>query len=280
MSTNELFNDPAYYTDRIDESANVIKQHVGVIPDTLVIAGSGLGQFADLLENAQSLSYEEIPNFPKSTVVGHAGKLVWGTLKGKGVLVMAGRKHLYEGVDIRESVLPLRALIVAGIRRLIVSNAAGGLNKNFLPGQLMLINDHINMQFQNPLIGKNLEQFGPRFPDLCEPYDSTLMEKARLCAKRLALTLHEGVYISLSGPSYETQAEVGMLKMIGDAVGMSTVPETLVAKHMNIPTLGITAITNSHVMRRVQKTTHEEVIEVGKQVGGDFCRLVTEVICS
>lgn len=280
MSMQTVFDDPVLYTAKIEESAKVIAQHVGEIPATLVIAGSGLGQFADLLEDSKSLSYEAIPNFPKSTVVGHAGKLVWGTLKGKRVIVMAGRKHLYEGVDVRESVLPLRALIVAGVKQLIVSNAAGGLNKHFLPGQLMLINDHINMQFHNPLVGKNLDHYGPRFPDLCEPYDSGLMEKARQAAKRLSLTLHEGVYISLSGPSYETQAEVGMLKMMGDAVGMSTVPETLVAKHMNIPTLGITAITNSHVMRTIAKTTHDEVIEVGKQVGGDFCRLVTEVICS
>lgn len=280
MISPTLLDDPKQHLDLISQSAEAIRQRVGVIPETLVIAGSGLGQFVELLENATSLSYEQIPNFPKSTVVGHAGKLVWGTLRGKRVLVMAGRKHLYEGVDVRESVLPLRSLITAGIKRLIVSNAAGGLNKNIKPGQLMLINDHVNMQFQNPLVGKNLSDLGQRFPDMCEPYDAALMENARAAARKLGIRLHEGTYVSLSGPTYETQAEVGMLKMFGDAVGMSTVPENLVAKHMNIPTLGISAITNSHVMRVAQKTTHDEVIEVGKQVGGDFCRLITEVICS
>ncbi|MDX1972247.1 MAG: purine-nucleoside phosphorylase [Candidatus Sumerlaeia bacterium] len=278
MSNSSFLDQSERHLEMLHQSAEAVKSRLGSVPETLVIAGSGLGQFADLLADSSSVSYEVLPHFPRSTVVGHAGKLVWGRIGSTPVVVMAGRKHLYEGVDIRETVIPLRSLILAGVRRVIVSNAAGGLNKQMLPGSLMLINDHVNMQFQNPLIGANLSELGPRFPDMSAPYDPVLMANARAAALRLGITLHEGVYVALSGPTYETAAEVGMLKMLGDAVGMSTVPETIVANHMGVPVLGITAITNSHVQRVVQKTTHEEVIAVGKQVGADFCRLVSEII--
>jgi purine-nucleoside phosphorylase len=278
MSNSSFLDQSERHLEMLHQAAEAVKSRLGSVPETLVIAGSGLGQFADLLAESSSVSYEVLPHFPRSTVVGHAGKLVWGCIGSTPVVVMAGRKHLYEGVDIRETVIPLRSLILSGVRRVIVSNAAGGLNKQMLPGSLMLINDHVNMQFQNPLIGSNLSELGPRFPDMSSPYDPVLMANARAAALRLGIKLHEGVYVALSGPTYETAAEVGMLKMLGDAVGMSTVPETIVANHMGVPVLGITAITNSHVQRVVQKTTHEEVIAVGKQVGADFCRLVSEIV--
>lgn len=266
--------------EKIDETAAGIKSAFGTLPEILVVAGSGLGGFAATLANAKTVSYDKLKNFPVSTVVGHAGTLVVGECAGKPIIVMNGRKHLYEGVDINVTTLPLRALLRAGVKIVILSNAAGGLNVKFDVGDLMLITDHINNMAKNPLIGANLNEVGPRFPDMSQPYDRKLMDVARKAALKQGIALREGVYIAGTGPSYETQAEVQMLRMFADAVGMSTVPENIVAVHAGARVLGISVITNSLVQRTDVKTTHEEVTEVGKISGKKFTALVEEIVRS
>ncbi|MEQ8821604.1 MAG: purine-nucleoside phosphorylase [Sumerlaeia bacterium] len=278
-TTTELLDDPAEYKRLLEEAAASVKARLGRdIPKVLVVAGSGLGAFAESVLDAQSASYDQFKHFPVSTVVGHAGKLVWGTVGGKPVLVMSGRKHLYEGVDVREATLPLRALLLAGVKTVILSNAAGALNRQFRPGDLMLIDDHINNQYRNPLMGANLDFLGPRFPDMSAPYDRDLMALTREIAVELGIALRQGTYVANMGPTYETQAEVGMLRQFADAVGMSTVPEQLVATHAGAKVLGISVITNTLVLRTDAVTTHDEVMETGRAVGETFCRLVAAVI--
>ncbi|MDK2971518.1 MAG: purine-nucleoside phosphorylase [Candidatus Sumerlaeota bacterium] len=273
-----VFDNATEHQALIDEAAETLRARIGTVPEVLVVAGSGLGGLTAKVQDAQSVSYEELKHFPQSTVVGHAGKLVWGKLGGKPAVVMSGRKHVYEGVDVRQTIVPLRALLRAGVKTVLLSNAAGSMNRFILPGDLMLITDHINFQFRAPLEGPNLSEMGPRFPDVSAPYDPGLCDLARQAALDLGVSLKEGVYVALTGPTYETQAEVGMYKQFADAVGMSTVPETLAAAHAGARVLAISAITNSHVQRKLAVTTHEEVIETGKQVGDAFCRLVEEII--
>jgi purine-nucleoside phosphorylase len=273
-----VFDNATEHQALIDEAAETLSARIGTVPEVLVVAGSGLGSLTAKVQDAQSVSYEELKHFPQSTVVGHAGKLVWGKLGGKPAVVMSGRKHVYEGVDVRQTIVPLRALLRAGVKTVLLSNAAGSLNRFILPGDLMLITDHINFQFRAPLEGPNLGEMGPRFPDVSAPYDPGLCDIARQAALDLGVPLKEGVYVALTGPTYETQAEVGMYKQFADAVGMSTVPETLAATHAGARVLAISAITNSHVQRKLAVTTHEEVIETGRQVGEAFCRLVEEII--
>lgn len=278
MNSADWLNDSSRHLAQIDEAAASVRTCVGDVPEVLVVAGSGLGLLAERVGDARSVSYTELQHFPASSVPGHAGRLVWGKLGGRSVLVMSGRKHVYEGNEVRETILPLRALLRAGVRTVILSNAAGSLNRFIVPGDLMLISDHVNLQFRMPLGGINLDAMGPRFPDMSDPYDSGLRETARAAALQIGIPLREGVYVALTGPTYETQAEVGMLRMFGDAVGMSTVPENLVAVHAGASVLAISAITNSHVLKRQTVTSHEEVLELGKRVGGDFCRLVEEIV--
>lgn len=273
-TAQELAHD---YDRLVAEAADCASEQLGGVPPVLVVAGSGLGAFADLLADARSVGYGDLEHFPESTVVGHAGRLVKGRAGGREVVVMAGRKHIYEGVEPRVAVLPLLALVKAGVRVVILSNAAGALNKLFTPGDLMLINDHINNQFLNPLVGANYGG-GPRFPDMSAPYDPELMALAKEAALAAGVDLKEGVYIANTGPTYETQAEVGMLRQLGDAVGMSTVPEAIAALHAGARVLGISMITNSLVLSTDVKTTHDEVIEVGKAGGERFCRLVEEIL--
>lgn len=277
MDTRQL-DDAAQHQQLIDEAAQGIRTRLGDVPEILVVAGSGLGSLAQRLDKQGEADYGTLRHFPTSTVVGHQGRLVWGGLGGKRVLVMSGRKHVYEGVDIRLTVLPVRALVRAGVRTVILSNAAGSMNRFILPGSLMLITDHVALQFRNPLIGANLDEMGERFPDMSAPYDPELLDVARRAALELGIDLKEGTYLALTGPTYETQAEVGMYRQFGDAVGMSTVPETIAALHAGARVLGISAITNSHVMRVQQATTHDEVLEVGRQVGDKFCRLVEGIV--
>jgi len=275
---SRTFETAAGHERLVEEAAASVRARLGGdAPPILVVAGSGLGRFATTLEDASSVSYSDLANFPSSTVVGHAGQLVWGRVGGRPVIVMSGRKHLYEGVDPRAAVLPLRALIAAGVRVVILSNAAGALNKRFAPGDLMLINDHVNFQFRNPLVGPNVGE-GPRFPDLSAPYSPDLMDTARQAALTGGIRLHEGVYVAVSGPSYETQAEVAMLRQFADAVGMSTVPEAVTAIQCGARVLGISLITNSLVRKTGVVTTHEEVIEAGRAAGETFCRLVAAII--
>ncbi|MDX2177765.1 MAG: purine-nucleoside phosphorylase [Candidatus Sumerlaeia bacterium] len=264
-------------TTKAAESLAAVEAAFGKLPRTLVIAGSGLGGFAKTLANAKTLSYSEIPHFPQSAVVGHAGALVVGEAGGRRVAVMNGRKHLYEGVAVEVSVHPLRTLLAGGVRTVIVSNAAGSLNPRFDVGDLVLLSDHINGMFQNPLIGKNDDAAGPRFPDMSEPYSRRLRQVAREAAAALGITLREGVYWGGLGPSYETRAEVQMLRQFADVVGMSTVPETIVAVHAGAEVLGISCATNSLVLS-AEKTTHDEVIEVGRAAGERFSALVAEIL--
>jgi purine-nucleoside phosphorylase len=262
----------------IDEAAASIREKLGAIPEVLVVAGSGLGGFSATLEDARAVSYNDLRHFPVSTVVGHAGKLIVGKTGGRWVVVMSGRKHLYEGVDPKLAVLPLRALLRCGVKYVILSNAAGCVNPRFATGEMMLITDHVNNMMQNPLIGPNINDLGPRFPDMSEPYSRRLQKIALGCAEDLGIILREGVYIANLGPTFETQAEVMMFRMMGDAVGMSTVPETIVAVHAGAEVLGISLLTNSHVERTAAVTTHEEVIETGRHAAERFNRLISAVI--
>ncbi len=262
---------------KIDESAAALRARFGTLPDTLVIAGSGLGSFAKRARNATTVGYGDLPHFPVSTVVGHAGTLVVGEIGGRRTCVMNGRKHLYEGVDPEVAVHPLRALLRAGVRTVIVSNAAGGLNPAFDVGDLCLLSDHFNGMFRNPLIGPNIDVLGPRFPDLSEPYSRELRALAREVARELGIILREGVYWAGTGPSYETRAEVQMLRQFADVVGMSTAPEVLVAVHAGARVLGISVVTNS-LVKSTGPTTHEEVVEVGKVSGERFSDLVEGIL--
>jgi purine-nucleoside phosphorylase len=246
-------------------------------PQTAVVLGSGLGAFADSLDNPITIPYSEIPGWPASTAVGHAGKLVVGTIGGYPVAALAGRVHLYEGYSAQQVVFGVRALARIGVTSLVLTNAAGGINPNYRPGQLVLISDHINLG-QNPLTGPNDDSLGPRFPDMSEAYSKGYRQIAREAAKEIGLDLAEGVYAAVPGPSYETPAEIRYLRAIGaDLVGMSTVPETIAANHMRMQVLGISCVTNFAAGVTDQKLDHKEVLAVGEQIRGtmiDFLRRV------
>lgn len=247
--------------------------------DIAIVLGSGLGGYEEKLENAKSLRYEDIPGFPVSTVKGHSGKLVAGTLFGKKVLMMCGRFHAYEGYDLSLVTLPVRVFKLLGVSRLILTNAAGGVNKAFHPGAIMLINDYINFSGKNPLTGSNIEEFGPRFPDMSTAFSKSLREKAKETAKQENIKLEEGVYCWFNGPTYETPAEVKMASLLGaDAVGMSTVPEVIVARHCGMEVLGISTITNLAAGIGEGEINHEEVMEVGRRVKNDFIRLMDGIV--
>ncbi len=230
---------------RIHEAADYVKSHIGDNkPFAGIVLGSGLGKLADLIENKITIPYADIPNFPASTAVGHKGNLIAGELGGKFILAMQGRFHYYEGYSMDFVTLPIRVMAHLGIQYLFVSNAAGGVNFNYKVGDLMIIRDHINL-LPNPLIGKNMDEFGPRFPDMTRPYDLNLIKQMEIVAVQEKIKLHKGVYLAGTGPTYETPAEYKYFRMIGaDAVGMSTIPEVIVARHSNIPVFGISVITN------------------------------------
>ncbi|WP_068671955.1 purine-nucleoside phosphorylase [Oceanobacillus sp. Castelsardo] len=263
----------------ISEASSFILNNTTKRPIIGLILGSGLGILADEIKNAISIPYEEIPHFPVSTVAGHKGQLVIGELEGKEVIAMQGRFHYYEGYSIKEVTFPVRVMKELGVQTLIVTNAAGGINANFKPGDLMVITDHINNMGNNPLIGKNDENLGPRFPDMSESYHPSLINHAETCANKLNLTIQKGVYVGNTGPSYETPAEVRMLRTLGgDAVGMSTVPEVIVANHAEIKVLGISCISNMAAGILDQPLTHTEVIETTENVREDFLRYVKKII--
>jgi purine-nucleoside phosphorylase len=256
--------------DAIKQAAEYIQTKTKHQPDIGLILGSGLSPLADEVEAGDNIPYEKIPNFPVSGVSGHAGRMVIGKLVGQTVLVMQGRTHFYEGYPTQRITLPVRAMQIMGINTLIVTNAAGGINQNFKAGDLMLIVDHINfvgMSGNHPLRGPNLDQFGPRFPSMTRPYDPELITLARKVARQSNLGLQEGVYACVSGPSFETPAEIRLLKTIGaDAVGMSTAPEVTVANHSGLRVLGVSSITNVAIQETGSsaETTHEEVLETGR----------------
>jgi purine-nucleoside phosphorylase len=248
-------------------------------PKVALVLGSGLGAFADELASATRIPYQKIPGFPRSTVTGHAGSLVIGKCGEVPVAAMEGRVHLYEGYSSREVVFPMRVLGRLGIRAAILTNAAGAINLDYSQGALVVIRDHINLQGKNPLIGPNDERFGPRFPDMTDAYFKPYREIALREAKRLGLGVHEGIYAALSGPSFETPAEIRYLKTIGaDLVGMSTVPEVIVARHMGIRVLGISCATNMAAGILDQPVTHAEVLETGERVKSQFIALLRAVI--
>lgn len=267
MTANNNFSLEAY-----NEAVAFIQSKTKHQPKIAFILGSGLSPLADEIENADIIPYRDIPHFPYSSVPGHAGRLVVGRLAGKTVLVMQGRTHFYEGYSLPHITLPIRVMKLLGINSLVVTNAAGGLNPNFRGGDLMLITDHLNLVGiggHNPLRGPNLDEFGPRFPNMTEPYSVEMINLTRQVAANLNITLREGVYAFVAGPSFETPAEIRYLRTIGgDAVGMSTVPEVVVANHCGLRVLGISSITNIaiHQFNSGQKTTHDEVLETGKSV--------------
>jgi purine-nucleoside phosphorylase len=261
---------------RIDACVNVIRARApGFQPKLGVILGSGLGGFADTLERATAIDYRELPDFPTSSVVGHAGRLVLGWRGAVPVVVMQGRVHFYEGYQPWQVAFPARVLCRLGIRHLTVTNAAGGINLAFRPGDLMAVTDHLNLAGYNPLIGPNDERLGPRFPDMSHAYDPVYLGVLKAAAAAEGVDLKQGVYASLAGPSYETPAEIRMLRTLGaDAVGMSTVPEVIVAVHMGVKVTGISCITNLAAGIGQQKLSHDEVAETANQVKGTFMSLL------
>jgi purine-nucleoside phosphorylase len=243
------------------------------------VLGSGLGDFVSVLSDATSIPYSEIPEWPASAVVGHAGMLVTGTLAGRRVAALSGRAHYYEGHNLRTITFPARVLGLLGVRTLILTNAAGGVNVSFKPGTLMVMDDHINLIGSNPLIGPNEERFGPRFPDMTEVYSRRLRDIADQAAAARGVAIEHGVYAALHGPSYETPAEIRFLRTIGaDAVGMSTAPEAIVARHMGMEVLGISCITNPAAGVLPKPLVHDEVMEVARRVRAEFSALLEAVI--
>ncbi len=261
---------------RIDACADVIRKKApGFTPKLGVILGSGLGAFADSLEKAVSIEYRELPDFPTSSVHGHAGRLVLGYRGNVPVVAMQGRVHFYEGYAPWQVAFPARVLCRLGVKHLTVTNAAGGINTGFKVGDLMAITDHLNLAGFNPLVGPNEDALGPRFPDMSHAYDPAAREVLLASAKAVGTSLQQGVYVSLSGPSYETPAEIRMLRTLGgDAVGMSTVPEVIVAQHMGVKVTGISCITNLAAGISDQKLSHDEVSEVANKVKDTFTKLL------
>jgi purine-nucleoside phosphorylase len=265
--------------DKIEQAAETVRARIGATPDVAIVLGSGLGEFATSLGDAVSCAYGEIPHWPPSAVVGHAGRLVAGTVRGKRVAALSGRAHFYEGHDLRTVTFPTRVLGRLGVPALILTNAAGGINLGFTPGTLMLIEDHVNLMGTNPLVGPNDDRLGPRFPDMTEVYSRRLREVAAEAAGASGVALARGVYAALHGPSYETPAEIRYLRAIGaDAVGMSTVPEAIVARHMGLEVLGISCITNLAAGVLPQPLVHDEVMEVARRVRASFCALLEAIV--
>jgi purine-nucleoside phosphorylase len=275
--TDELSHETLY--ERAEHAARTVRARLQDEPRVALVLGSGLGAFADEIDESVAIPYAEIPGFARSTVEGHAGRLVVGKVDGASVAVMQGRFHFYEGYDLDEVTFPIRVLGLLGIKSLVLTNAAGGLNNALTQGALMLISDHLNLMGANPLRGANDPRFGARFPDMSDVYDRGFQEIAIEAAHAMKAELRRGVYAALTGPSYETPAEIRMLRALGaDAVGMSTVPEAIVARHMGIKVLGISCITNMAAGVLDKPIDHAEVIETGERVRATFTELLRRVI--
>ncbi|MBP1635069.1 MAG: purine-nucleoside phosphorylase [Acidobacteria bacterium] len=267
------------YYEEVSEAAEYLRARVGEAPAVAVVLGSGLGEFAESIAGPQHIHYSRIPYWPASAVVGHAGMLVTGEAGGKRVAALAGRAHYYEGHDLRRATFGVRVLGLLGVRTLILTNAAGGINTSFEQGALMVIDDHINLLGTNPLVGANDDRFGPRFPDMTEAYSKRLRQLADAAAAARGLRLHHGVYAAVHGPSYETPAEIRALRAIGaDAVGMSTAPETIVARHMGIEVLGLSCITNMAAGVLDRPLDHAEVMATAARVRGAFIGLLEGIL--
>lgn len=264
---------------KINETVAFIRSHYNQPSQVGVVLGSGLGHFTEELQIEKEISYNDIPHFPVSTVEGHNGKLVFGKLGNKNVVVMAGRFHYYEGYSIQDVVYPIRVMKYLGIEKLVLSNAAGGVNASFKVGDLMIITDHISQFSVNPLIGKNENAFGTRFPDMSEPYNKELIKKAKAIAASLNINVQQGVYLSVTGPTFETRAEYKMIHVLGaDAVGMSTVPEVIVARHMEIPVFAMSVITDIGIREEENVITHEEVLEAAAAAEPKMTAIVKHLV--
>lgn len=264
---------------KIREAADLVVSRTQHRPQLAVVLGSGLGAFARELVSPEVVPYSDIPHFPHSTVPGHAGRLVVGQMAGSAVAVMAGRVHAYEGYSAQEVVFPVRVLGALGVKTLLVTNAAGAVNTAFRPGELMVITDHLNMTGRNPLVGREEESLGSRFPDMTDAYSPKLRSICESAAYRIGLRMRKGVYAGLLGPSFETPAEIRMLRTLGaDAVGMSTVLEVIAAHHMGIQVLGISCLTNMAAGILPQRLSHREVLETGERARGVFLELLKEVL--
>jgi len=265
--------------EQVQQTVDFILEKTNFNPEYGVILGSGLGGFTNDMEIEYILPYSEIPNFPVSTVEGHKGALVFGDIHGKKVVAMQGRFHFYEGYSMKEVTFPVRVMKHLGVEKLIVSNASGGVNSNYKVGSIVIIKDHINMMPEHPLRGKNDERFGPRFVNMSEPYSRKMMAKAKEIAADLNITVQDGVYLGLQGPTFETLAEYKMVKTLGcDCVGMSTVPEVIVARHMELETFGISVITDMGNEESIDTITHEEVLEAAKEAEPHVRQLIKELI--
>ncbi|HEX8499015.1 MAG TPA: purine-nucleoside phosphorylase [Pyrinomonadaceae bacterium] len=265
--------------ERAEHAARFLRARAGEDVRVALVLGSGLGAFADELEDAAAVPYDEIPGFARPTVEGHAGRLVLGRVGGVGVAAMQGRFHFYEGYTLEEVTFPVRVLGLLGAKSLVLTNAAGGLNNSYEQGALILISDHLNLMGTNPLLGRNDPRFGPRFPDMTDVYDREYQDAAITEAREMGLELRRGIYAALTGPSYETPAEIRMLRLLGaDAVGMSTVPEAIVARQMGLRVLGFSCITNMAAGVLDKPINHEEVIETGERVRETFAELLRRVI--
>lgn len=265
--------------EKIDEAVQFIKSKYSGQPAVGIVLGSGLGSFTNEINIEKEIPYGDIPHFPVSTVEGHSGKLIFGELSGKKVVAMAGRFHIYEGYSAEKVVFPIRVLKFLGIETLLISNAAGGVNPKFKVGDLMIITDHISQLTPNPLIGKNYKELGPRFPDMSEPYKKHLIQKMRNIAGEKNIKLQEGVYVAVTGPTFETHAEYRMiLAMGGDVVGMSTVQEVIAAAHMGLPVFAMSVVTDVGIREEDNVITHEEVLEAAKAAEPNFKALFCELI--
>ncbi|MDX8341337.1 purine-nucleoside phosphorylase [Draconibacterium sp. IB214405] len=265
--------------EKIKATASFIKERIQASPEIGIILGTGLGGLVNEIEIIDSIPYTEIPNFPVSTVEGHAGRLIYGKLGNTEVLAMQGRFHYYEGYDMKEVTFPVRVMKYVGVNNLFVSNASGGLNPDWHVGEIVLLTDHINFFPEHPLRGKNENELGPRFPDMSKPYSTRLRNKAKLIALQHNIDVKEGVYVGVSGPTFETPAEYKMFRILGgDVVGMSTVPEVIVARHMDMRVFGISIVTDSGVPGEIVEISHEEVQEVAMKAEPKMTLIMKELI--
>ncbi|MBN2167373.1 MAG: purine-nucleoside phosphorylase [Marinilabiliaceae bacterium] len=265
--------------EKIKTTSDYLKKQTGLSPKIGIILGTGIGGLAKEIETEVTIPYTDIPGFPISTVEGHTGALIFGTINGIPVMALQGRFHFYEGYSMREVTFPIRVMKVFGIESLIVSNASGGLNPDYKVGDIMIITDHINMFGTNPLIGRNKDELGPRFPDMSEAYNKQIINRALEIAKKHHIKVKQGVYVGTTGPTFETPAEYNFFRTIGgDAVGMSTVPEVIVARHMNMTCFGISIITDSGAPGQITEVTHEEVQEVAASVEPMMTLIVKELL--
>lgn len=283
---HQLFNTAFLYlqnmsliSEQLNETTAFIRKKHPSAPETGIVLGSGLGNFLSGITVETSIPYKDIPHFPVSTVDGHDGVMVFGELNGKKIVAMAGRFHFYEGYTASEVVFPIRVMKALGIKNLLLSNAAGGVNPSFRVGDLMVITDHISLSIINPLLGRNDETMGPRFPDMSEPYSKAIIQKAHEVSQKLDLPLKEGVYFAVTGPTFETRAEYKMIRLMGaDAVGMSTVQECIAANHMGLPVFAISIITDMGIREEETVITHEEVLEAAKQAEPRLTALFSELV--